>query len=669
MKGEPIHTNRILTLTTNTLFFNKTLFFLSFWFLLCLILYFYIFTKIKILKIIKKAIIFKIIITILYLLLNFWGYENYYIYFTYVILLSLFIGLYMSKKEDRFHKLLIIVFILLFWYFITYLLSSLDFLYLLCSLIFSIINWGLSEFNINLDIDDNSNFNSNVSPNPASPSNEEEIISTFNPLDIFHHDLTDPSIFNYHINLLNEGIALEKNKNTSLKDFPFTPDSFKPFISLGKTVGWINEENYNILIKYLKEGKFNEFHDKLPKTVDYLSWLQQALIIDNKIYISENLIYSFMEPSQVTEAQKNPIFITPKINYPFPVSTLIKENIDSEWKLTITVRSLSASIYNLVSIYFPTVNILFDSSLKPEFSEDTSTNLFDSTSKIKQKYFFYGTISDFKNSVLKYKIDIHNSKLQPFDKVKFAEEWAFFKEYYFIGFIEKPIAWYLNFSTYLQEPLNELTPIKLLFSKMAQIFEYMLELDTLNKIFIGLDLNLLVEHPELSELDKKICEKYFYQYWMRQISFYTDLSFLDEGKEFTSINMYHIAHLREELLENILFVQAQILEGWWTINTLDKLIPVCGGYDALDTEDKVIEFYNKLYKLYQIEIEEKYKDTFVFRREFLINRFSNASEVDIVAAYKWISYLNHYWSYKSPLTKDNFSNTLSPTNNPKNLNK
>lgn len=95
------------------------------------------------------------------------------------------------------------------------------------------------------------------------------------------------------------------------------------------------------------------------------------------------------------------------------------------------------------------------------------------------------------------------------------------------------------------------------------------------------------------------------------------------------INMYDIGNVYEELNENILFVQSKILESYWTINTLNKTNFFNNEISSLDIESNLIDFYNKLFDKFKLEILDKYADVYALRRTFIINRFSHMGSKEL----------------------------------------
>jgi hypothetical protein len=161
------------------------------------------------------------------------------------------------------------------------------------------------------------------------------------------------------------------------------------------------------------------------------------------------------------------------------------------------------------------------------------------------------------------------------------------------------------------------------------------------------------------KLDESSSVDYFFQYWVRQIAEYNSVYNLNE-EGFYLQNMYHVYKVREELYENILFLQSKILEARWTINTIDLLLPLYGGISGLDNEDKLIDFYNKLFEHYQIEILSKYKETYEFRREYVVNRHVNMSTQDLLLSYDWLVWKNNHVNFKSKLDKEIFHKKVYP---------
>jgi hypothetical protein len=766
-------------------------------FLFRLTLYFYFFTKTDILKIIKKAVIFKIIITIIYYLFFWFGFEGYFIFLTVAIFLGIFWTLYSSKKEDRFYRFLILIYIFLFWLVLNFLLSYLNTfnfldwinspyllltgysLYFYNSFDFLASVWQCQQppgcgarendfFNGDLDSDSlpfrcsgtagtagtategvlampglategergaapvtlfrplgalalpltqspgaaglepaeaafsdtkldplfnsisapepkmflrepllrcaggatnpnnyldsaerapNPNPNSNPNPNPDNGLNSGNFPDlnvggpSANSLPIEAKQveiLTSPYIFKYHIHKLSEAIKEEIEK--SGKKDPYNPYKL---VSAWLKAGNIDEKEFKILNNLLENNKFDEFNFKRIGW-NYLKDFNKIVILDNKIYVTEVYAKYLMTPDQITEAQNNSIFYAPKIKYSFPVVKEVEKTVQASVK-NITIASASSAAKG-------------------------------QTCSVEEKYLFYSSITDLLNSDSREKIDIRNKTIVPFDKMAYAQQWNFFKENYYIWFIENTVGSFLNYSLYYKDPLNEVTPEKLYAAKLTDIFDYSEELEALKRVEKGMEEVLGIKHPNLSDCRPCHCaafgEKdsgadqarakelscagnaranvdYYFQYWVRQIAEYNSVYNLKE-EEFYLQNMYHVYKVREELYENILFLQSKILEARWTINTIDKLLPLFGGISGLDTEDKLIDFYNKLFELYQIEILSKYKETYEFRREYIVSRHVNMSTEDLLLSYDWLVWKNNHANFKSKLDKEIFHKKVYP---------
>lgn len=608
---------------------DDTKIFFSLPLLIYLIIYFNVFTEIKIFKLIKNTVIFKIILSLIYFLFSFCGIQEYFILITVAIVVSIILSLITSKREEILNRFLILIFIFVFWFVINYLLAI-----LMSSNILDIINMNiLSLISATLYLDSNSN------PLDKSSLNVEVESKSIPPTENKDY-YTKPTIdtFKNQIKILTEAIEIEKNKsvNSDLQ-------SPSKLIDTALKAEKINENEFNTLAKYLEKNNVKGFNENMPKFLNYLKTFNEILFLDGKIYLTEDYAKYMMTPSELLEAQKNPIFVNPDIKYPLPVETDVAKK-PTTFKLFFNFNGKNNCS-----------KIKFELTIPTEGEPDLKDN------SLKTKYLFYSSLSDFIRNDLSEKMEIKNKEIVPFDKTKYAHQWKFFKDYFFIWFIELTIGSYLNQFLYFRDPLNELTPIKLLCSKYFQIYEYSEEDETLKKALIGLEQILRIKNTNLSELELIEGFKYWIQFWVRQVLNYNNNNMLKvEG---FNHNMFNLDLVTEELFENILFVKSQILEGMWTINTMEKLLPLYGGINGLDTDDKIIEFYNKLFELYQIEIVDKYKETFDFRREYIVNRYSNIGEEELLKAYKWLEDKNKHIEFKSKLDKENFYKTIYP--NPK----
>jgi hypothetical protein len=277
-------------------------------------------------------------------------------------------------------------------------------------------------------------------------------------------------------------------------------------------------------------------------------------------------------------------------------------------------------------------------------------------------FYYFISISDLFNSELKIQVDIHNQKIIPMDKIINYEMWNYFKDNYFIWFIELNSAFYINDYIYFRDTFNNITPNKFMFSKYLSALEYSEEYDILFKCKIWYEHYKGIKHSYLSESILNEYREFFIKFWINQIIEFNNTTRLNDN--YYIPNMYDINIVYAELLENIIFAQCKTLEAYFTINTVNNWIYVNGNLNSINTDSKIIDFYNDLFEKLKTEIIEKYKDVYILRREYFIERWSNSDYDDILLGYEnlklYDSHLNFTSNYK--LNKDIFYKTKFPYN-------
>jgi hypothetical protein len=208
-----------------------------------------------------------------------------------------------------------------------------------------------------------------------------------------------------------------------------------------------------------------------------------------------------------------------------------------------------------------------------------------------------------------------------------------------------------------------LTPSKFLFSKYLSVLEFSEQLEWLLKSKVWYEHHKGIKPSSLSESTLSEYKVLFIKFWIRQIAFFNQPPAIN-GIDYNH-NMYDLDILYEELLENIIFVQCKLLEAYWTINTVNKLIPLKGGIEALKYPEEIIDFYNELYELFKIEILNKFKDIYALRRDFQIERATPFNYEQILAHCNQINNYNEHMNFSSKLNIDNFYKTKIPLNNNK----
>jgi len=163
-----------------------------------------------------------------------------------------------------------------------------------------------------------------------------------------------------------------------------------------------------------------------------------------------------------------------------------------------------------------------------------------------------------------------------------------------------------------------------------QAYEYWEEYVFLKKAIIGMEFllcknslskSIFYTKYSLDEINEgKEC---LLKFWLRQIQYYNSLLHMEQPDYYEYLpNMFDIDTLHEELLENILYVQCQILEAYWTINFVQDFISLDGSQNKyhFEEEEQRMEFYNMVYEQYQKQILDVYREAYSMRRQFIISR-------------------------------------------------
>ena len=405
------------------------------------------------------------------------------------------------------------------------------------------------------------------------------------------------------------------------------PNNSEDFFNWISASSHISEEDLKELSK-LKTDNKNEFYKKTPKFLKYAESFSEIYIINDNIYVSEYYAKSLL-----------------KSHHP----TFKDGNVQSEGG-SVPLQSLP--------LHSGTEVVGSSSSAELEQAEEKINSVLNPEGKV---FYFFISISDLLNSDSKFKeeIDIKNRNIIPMDKNEYSNIWNFFKNYYFIWFIELNALFYINDYIFFNKPLNELTPAKFMFSKYLSALEYSEEYEILDKAKIWFLHHNKIKLSSLSENTLIEYKELFIKFWIRQIISYNRLDQIYSNNY--NVNMYDLSIVYEELLENILFVQCKILEANWTINTANELINSYGGIENINTDSKVIHFYNELYDRFKIEIIDKFKDVYSIRREFIIERYSFLSYEDIYEGYKYLEEINRHINFNSKLTEENFYKTNFPS--------
>jgi hypothetical protein len=445
----------------------------------------------------------------------------------------------------------------------------------------------------------------------------------FNCLDFFDHpnlklqeilpeylNLFSPDDFYAKIEKLMEAIRNELERSGSQG-----PNDPYDFLSVILGSSRVSDEEYNNLLNLLKDNDVKEFYNKIPKFLKYAEDLSNVYILNDNIYISDYYAkYLLISPPPLGPAASQP-----------------GGDINNSFEL------------------------MANPSLKEVRVLDINNFVLNSEGK---KFYYFSSISELLNCKLKIKdeIDIINKKFIPMDKNKYFEIWDFVKKNYFFWHIEPNAGFYVNDYLYSQNPFNELTINKFIYAKYLSAWEYSEEYSILLKAKIWYEDYKGFKTSDLSESTLSEYKELFIKFCMRQILSFNRLEQLNQDTKYL-VNMYDLNNLYLELLENIIFVQFKILDAYWTINTVNKLIPLKGDLQNINTDSKLIDFYNSLYEQFKIEILEKYKDISNIRREFFADRCSNYNYEQILFLYENLIELNKHIEFNSKLNKDNFYKT------------
>jgi hypothetical protein len=237
----------------------------------------------------------------------------------------------------------------------------------------------------------------------------------------------------------------------------------------------------------------------------------------------------------------------------------------------------------------------------------------------------------------------------------------FFKKFYYIWFIELDIFHYISFNILgkLKISFNEITPSRFIFAMNLAVLEYLEELIILVKAKIWFEHHTGIKPSSLSEDILIEYREWFIKFWTHQITAFSRPELINQGNYIT--NMYDLNNVYEELLENILFAQSKILEAQWSINTSNQLFLLYGGIEYLNTDDKIINFYNELFSRLKLEIIGKYKDIYDLRRAYQVERFHNHFPhncEELSKAYEHVQSFNTHLNFNSKLSKLNWNKKL-----------
>ena len=100
-----------------------------------------------------------------------------------------------------------------------------------------------------------------------------------------------------------------------------------------------------------------------------------------------------------------------------------------------------------------------------------------------------------------------------------------------------------------------------MYSNFIQAFEHLEELTILEKAIIGMEYYMGIPQVNISDLELQEGKEWFLKYWLRQIQCYNRPEQLSQIASFNP-NMFDLQTVREELFENILFVQSRVLEAY-----------------------------------------------------------------------------------------------------------
>jgi len=608
------------------------------------------------------AIIFKIIITIIYSLFNLFCIDNYFILISFVIYVGIIYGFYISKKEDRLNLFLTLIFIFIFWLVIyncvdvvSASLKLLDFNTKACPLTLG----GFSVFSGYLF----NSFDPSLPSEPTNPTDHTNLTNPTNPMiplreegacahpnQSLHEDepfnLISPDNLNSKIEKLMEAIRIQLERSGGKG--PNNPDDFMNWILASSRV---SDEESDKLLKLLKDNDLKGFYNNIPRFEKYAEDMSNFYILNDNVYLSE--VYADYL-SMSTQEKSNFILIS----HPDSVRPGAEHSEPNpETGVWMGYQPLASDS--------PT------DAVRQEKMGASEPRIGAAGGQEGKIFYFFISISDLFNSDLKKdEINIKNKKIVPMDKIKYSDIWDFIKKYQFLWFIELDVWYYMALNINFKIPFNELTPSKFMFAKYLSAWEYSEEYDFLLKAKMWYEHYKGIKPSSLSESTLNEYKEIFIKFWIRQIASYNRPALLNE--DYYNVNMYDIRNVYEELLENILFAQCKILEAYWTINTLNKFTSLSStvgvgavgleiwSIEGFNTESKLIDFYNELYEQFKIEVLEKYKDVYDLRREFLVERLTPLNYEDLYQSYYYLQNKNSHINFNSKLNKENFYKTLFP---------
>ncbi len=456
-------------------------------------------------------------------------------------------------------------------------------------------------------------------------------------------NIMSPDMFKAYIELLRNAILNQIQNNG-----PQNPMEFLKWLSLSNSVDSQESDRLN---KLLLDGKEDEFYNQIPRILNYESDMKKYYFIkNNKVYVSETFADHYMSQFEIDSKIGRGDFIfrdnLPQLKPKIPMVPPVSGALDS---VNLALHNLISNLFSpkavdlfegffkyFSSLFQEEVNRSTATSASYEEVESADEDLFSSTETVfepKIKYIFYLNTYDLINStgnaaIVKALINKHNSAIVPMDKVQHSEIWDFYKTHWYKKTIEKTPHSFINFFTFHKLPLNQLTISQFVASMFSQAFEYWEEYVFLTKAKIGMDF-LLCKDSKLNLYTKYSSEEInesiecFLEYRLRQILYYNSLFHIDQPKFVEYLpNMFNNNILYEELLENIIFVESQIFEAFWTINFIQKFISLNDTLNIYNFEDEEqrMEFFNLVYEQYQKQILDKYRDVYSIRREFIISR-------------------------------------------------
>jgi len=448
--------------------------------------------------------------------------------------------------------------------------------------------------------------------------------------------IISPDLFKPFIEMLKTEILNQMQNNG-----PQNPKDFLKWITLSNLIDSQESDRLNQL---LLDNKIEEFYSQIPRFLPYESQLTvEFLIVNNRIYVSETVAKFFMTQPQIDERLGRGDFIfqdkMPQLKPKIPMDPRISDAQDSVKNYLPYVAALKMALINIVSLlsgWASTTTAAFGKELA---ADQPAAAVTVATAAEAIKFIFYMNPSDLYNStgdaaVLKAKVDTHNSSIVPMDKIQNSEIWDFYKTFYYSKIIERSPHHLINYHIFHRLPLNEVTIEKFFTSKFLQVYEFWEEEAFLQKASIGMEFllckNILsksIFYTKYSLDDINEGKECLLRFWLRQIAYYHSLPNMADTEFHDYLpNMFDIETLQEELLENILYAQCMILEGFWTINFALDLISLKGSASAaaplseFNSEEQRMDFFNLIYEQYLNQILGKYREVYSIRREFIISR-------------------------------------------------